>query len=72
VEKIACAVTLKRGRGTVKLTALDEHGYPTSKRTTIRRNGDAVTLRLAPDAVYHVVERAAATSPGAGSPTQPE
>ena len=60
VRRIDATVTLKSaGRGRPTVTALDENGYPADKAVgaTLSGPAPALTVRLAADAVYHVVRR---------------
>jgi hypothetical protein len=60
VKKLAVTVALKlKGAGQPKVIALDENGYATDKRVVTRGDGvqGPLTIELAPDAIYHIVER---------------
>ena len=60
VRRIDATVTLKlTGPGEPTAVALDANGYAAAgaDRATIGRAGAAVTVRLADDAIYHVVHR---------------
>ena len=59
LTKIDATVTLKlTGGGRARAVALDENGYATDKSVTVR-GGDTkpLSIRLAEDAIYHVVIR---------------
>lgn len=58
VRRVRATVTLKHRRpGALKVTAVDENGYATPKpvQVTEAAGRGAVSIRLAEDAVYHVV-----------------
>ncbi|HET6427772.1 MAG TPA: hypothetical protein VFJ30_05145, partial [Phycisphaerae bacterium] len=58
VRRIDATVALTLpGPAPFKAAALDENGYPTDRPVRLGRTGDAVTVRLAPDAVHHVLIR---------------
>jgi len=58
VRFIDAAVTLKLPPGDKPaVTALDENGYATDKAVPTSAEGSAFTIRLARDALYHVVRR---------------
>jgi hypothetical protein len=57
VERVACTVKLKGVRGTPRVVALDEHGYPTKNPVRVTPDTAGAAVTLAPDAVYHVVLR---------------
>jgi len=58
VRRIDAAATLRLpGPAPVTVRALDENGYATDKPVPVTRTADAVTVRLAPDAVHHVLIR---------------
>jgi len=58
MERIAATVTLKlTGGGQPRLTALDEHGYPRQTKVAVRGDAGALTITLAADSPYHIVQR---------------
>lgn len=59
VKRIEAKVTLRlRGAGRPKAVALDENGYPRQGAVPITgSSGEGYTVRLSPDAVYHVISR---------------
>ena len=58
VRRIDATVTLSLSSpGALKAQALDENGYTTDKPVAVERSAQAATIRLAPDAVHHVVTR---------------
>ncbi|MHC4716982.1 MAG: hypothetical protein ACYS5V_08435, partial [Planctomycetota bacterium] len=58
IRRIDAAVTINLpGPAPLTATALDENGYPTNKPVKVDHTGPTATLRLAPDAVYHVLRR---------------
>ncbi len=56
VRKIDASVTLS-GPPASKVTAIDPNGYPTDKAVTTDRVRRGTRVRLAPGALYHVIER---------------
>jgi hypothetical protein len=58
VEKIDGTVRLRLAAGGApKVVALDEHGYPKPAPATVSGGPASLTVKLAPDSVYHVVQR---------------
>ena len=55
MERIQASVTLKSGGG--KVVALDEHGYPRATVVKTTAAGGSLTIRLAEDSPYHVIQR---------------
>ena len=60
VRKLGIQVALRlEGTGDPRVVALDENGYATAKTVVTRRTGGekSFAVQLAPDSIYHVVER---------------
>ena len=57
IKRIDATIALKApGRAAPNVYALDENGYATDKKVHVTAAGGRVTIRLAPDAIYHVVK----------------